>query len=197
MGKALLSLNCGSSSLKSTLFSYPDLRELASVSASSIGSDSATLKYKSTVNASASASTSGSGSSSGSRSVKGEAHAEIFEDVLSELEHRGTILRKEDVVIVTHRIVHGGTFDKPVTVTRDHQEALQRLEELSAFAPLHNSAAVETVKAVLERLPTAKNLLCFDTLVRIATRLHPPSSSNVVRLMRVTTPLPAVPPLNP
>jgi acetate kinase len=194
MGKALLALNCGSSSLKSTLFSYPDLVELASVSASSIGSDSATLKYKS---ANASSSGSGSNSGSGSRSVKGESHADIFEDVLSELEQRAAITHKEDVVIVTHRIVHGGTFDKPVTVTREHQEALQRLEELSAFAPLHNSAAVETVKAVLERLPTAKNLLCFDTLVRIATRLHPPSSSNVVRLMRVTTPLPAVPPLNP
>merc|ERR1712093_105677 len=145
----LLALNCGSSSLKSTLFTYPGLEQVASLSASSIGSDSAQLKTKYT------------GPSPGSlepKNLKGESHADIFEDILKEIENdlpqevfSGS---KEDIKVVTHRIVHGGTFDKPVVVTKDHDEALGKMEELSAFAPLHNHHAVLTVKAVLDKLPT-------------------------------------------
>lgn len=122
----LLALNCGSSSLKSTLFSYPALEQLATLSASSIGSEKAALKVKVQTgdkNASKDA--------SHSVSVKGESHSEIFSDILKELGSLKTLkLDSKDIKVVTHRIVHGGTFDAPVLVTKDHPEALGRMEEV-------------------------------------------------------------------
>jgi acetate kinase len=194
----LLALNCGSSSLKASLLLYPSLEAVASLSASSIGSEQATLKVKR------------AGQNDDVSSVKGESHAEIFSDILEKIQGlhliRGDV--QEQIRIVTHRIVHGGTFSEPVVVTKDHTEALAKMEEvgagaagrhrlelstegslllrlsrcpfssspqLSAFAPLHNHHAVLTVKAVLEALPKAKNLLCFDTLVRNRSPLTFPS----------------------
>jgi len=158
----LLALNCGSSSLKASLLLYPSLEAVASLSASSIGSEQATLKVKR------------AGQNDDVSSVKGESHAEIFSDILEKIQGlhliRGDV--QEQIRIVTHRIVHGGTFSEPVVVTKDHTEALAKMEELSAFAPLHNHHAVLTVKAVLEALPKAKNLLCFDTLFHTSIPPH-------------------------
>lgn len=196
MAKYLLALNCGSSSLKTTLFAYPSLEQLCTVSASSINSSEATLKstYK---------------GNKTSKSVQGESHSEIFSDVLEELKRLdGGKLVKDvgQIKIVTHRIVHGGTLDAPVRVSKDNTQDLQKMEQvsslehahanpllwithlildchplyvqcsdhvpspttlqLSAFAPLHNHHAVLTVKSVLEKLPNAVNFCCFDTLVR-------------------------------
>ena len=62
----LLALNCGSSSLKATLFETPDLRSVQSIKASSVGTDEAKLKV-----------------GDESRSVKGESHQDIVADVRS------------------------------------------------------------------------------------------------------------------
>lgn len=129
MPSYLLALNCGSSSLKSTLYSYPGLEQVASVSASSIGSDSASLKTKYTRPRRGSLEP---------KNLKGESHAEIFQDILRTIENelpeevfRGS---KEDIKVVTHRIVHGGTFDEPVVVTKDHTEALKKMDEVGCRA---------------------------------------------------------------
>lgn len=135
MPSYLLALNCGSSSLKTTLFSYPSLEVLATLSASSIGSDSATLKVKRK-----GSSSSTSSSSPSSSSVKGESHSDIFGDVLKALTSSGNgksnhklIESEQDIKIVTHRIVHGGTLDGPVEVSKGHTEALKRMEQVGVF----------------------------------------------------------------
>ena len=33
--------------------------------------------------------------------------------------------------------VHGGPTEKPITVTKEHEEGLERMDKLSEFAPLH------------------------------------------------------------
>lgn len=115
----LLALNCGSSSLKAALLDYPSLEPVASISASSIGSDSATLKLKR------------SGHDDASSSVKGESHDQIFGDILDKIQSEKLVGDvQNDIKIVTHRIVHGGTFKEPVLVTKDHTEALQKMEEV-------------------------------------------------------------------
>lgn len=35
--------------------------------------------------------------------------------------------------------VHGGPTEKPITVTKEHEEGLERMDKLSEFAPLHVS----------------------------------------------------------
>jgi len=138
----LLALNCGSSSVKATLFETPSLRSVQSIKASSVGTDKAELKV-----------------GDKTRSVKGESHQDIVADILD-----GLNVDRNDLQIVTHRIVHGAAHSKPVVVTAEHREALDDLDKLSAFAPLHNHHAVLCVRAVLEQLPKAKNVCCFDTL---------------------------------
>jgi acetate kinase len=126
MAAYLLALNCGSSSLKTTLFSYPSLDEICNISASSIGSSEATLKssFKGQKN---------------NKSVTNESHSEIFSDVLEELKRLDGGKLVDDIgqiKIVTHRIVHGGTLDAPVRVSKGHTDALEKMEQVSLHSHL-------------------------------------------------------------
>ncbi|KEI42549.1 uncharacterized protein L969DRAFT_91988 [Mixia osmundae IAM 14324] len=148
----LLALNCGSSSFKFKVYRRKDLSVVASGSASGIGTDSAKLKYA-VVGKEAKY----------EHPIAGESHEDVFVDVLALVQgEKEENLRitddKEDIALISHRIVHGGTSDKPLVVTKDHQEGLKLMDELSTFAPLHNHHAVLTVKACLKHLPTAKNV---------------------------------------
>lgn len=60
--------------------------------------------------------------------------------------------------------MHGGENSKGIVVTKEHSEALEQMDALSEFAPLHNHHAVLCVKACLDSLPKSTNLLLFDTL---------------------------------
>ena len=62
---------------------------------------------------------------------------------------------------VGHRIVHGGdVFTSPIVI--DDAE-LVSLDALGELAPLHNTIAIETIRAVREALPGLPNVGCFDT----------------------------------
>ena len=62
---------------------------------------------------------------------------------------------------VGHRIVHGGdVFTSPIVI--DDPE-LVSLDALGELAPLHNTIAIETIRAVREALPGLPNVGCFDT----------------------------------
>jgi hypothetical protein len=117
----LLALNCGSSSLKTTLFSYPSLEQLSSISASSIGSDEANLKIKY------------KGKSNSTKVNAKESHSEIFSHILDEYKKLpGPLVQDSNQVkIVTHRIVHGGTLTEPVQVSKGHLEQLEKMEQVS------------------------------------------------------------------
>ena len=63
--------------------------------------------------------------------------------------------------VVGHRIVHGGPdFTAPVIVDDD---VLDRLDDVSRLAPLHNPVAVETLRAARTLLPNVPHVACFDT----------------------------------
>ena len=60
-----------------------------------------------------------------------------------------------------HRIVHGGTqFDRPVVIDG---EVRQRLQELTALAPLHQPKSLAALDAVTARLPGIPAVASFDT----------------------------------
>lgn len=62
---------------------------------------------------------------------------------------------------VGHRVVHGGNrFTGPTLIDRSH---LAAIEGLSDLAPLHNPAAVATIRATLETLPDVPHVAVFDT----------------------------------
>lgn len=46
--------------------------------------------------------------------------------------------RVRDLVkVVAHRVVHGGTEAKPMVIWPRHEQGLEEMDALSAFAPLH------------------------------------------------------------
>jgi len=62
---------------------------------------------------------------------------------------------------VGHRVVHGGPdFTDPVLVTA---EVLEKLNELSPFAPLHQPHNIAGIRAAMEAFPGVPQVACFDT----------------------------------
>ncbi len=65
------------------------------------------------------------------------------------------------VVAVGHRVVHGGVeFSDPV---RLDARVLDRLEQLSGLAPLHQPANLAAIRVLQERSPELPQVACFDT----------------------------------
>ena len=63
--------------------------------------------------------------------------------------------------VVGHRVVHGGpSFEDPVIVTPDVKSAIAGV---SAFAPLHNRAELESIEEIEKLLGGIKQVAVFDT----------------------------------
>jgi len=68
---------------------------------------------------------------------------------------------KENIVLVGHRIVHGGEkFQKPMEITDDN---LEELEKVSHLAPLHNPYNILGIKICKNIFKKAKHIAVFDT----------------------------------
>ena len=95
--------------------------------------------------------------------VEAKNHQQAAEWVLDWLQHLwpfGSLL--ERLVMVAHRVVHGGTFFySPVVIT---EQVLEKLDRLAPLAPLHNPQAISVIRATQDKLH--KNILMlavFDT----------------------------------
>lgn len=71
------------------------------------------------------------------------------------------LLDGSEVVGFGHRVVHGGVdFDRPVRLT---VAILERLEKLSALAPLHQPHNLAPIRTAFEVAPQKPQVACFDT----------------------------------
>lgn len=85
-----------------------------------------------------------------------------YEDALSaissELEKRNLI---DSVAFVGHRIAHGGSlFSESVLIT---DEVLEQIRQISPLAPLHNYANLHGVESARLRFPDVPQVAVFDT----------------------------------
>ncbi|HVM80093.1 MAG TPA: acetate/propionate family kinase [Stellaceae bacterium] len=65
------------------------------------------------------------------------------------------------LLAVGHRVVHGGPdFSTPVLIDAG---ILEKLDELSPLAPLHQPASLAGIRAVAARQPSLPQVACFDT----------------------------------
>ena len=70
-------------------------------------------------------------------------------------------LKKENIKVIGHRVVHGGgKFTKPTLLTAG---SLKTLEQFNKLAPLHNPFNVLGVKVSQKIFPQAKQVAVFDT----------------------------------
>ena len=73
----------------------------------------------------------------------------------------GQLAEPEGLVAVGHRIVHGGkAFYEPTIIT---DAVVDKLEELSPLAPLHNPPGVLGIKVARTLLPDLPQVAVFDT----------------------------------
>ncbi|WVW84889.1 acetate kinase [Kwoniella bestiolae CBS 10118] len=164
MASYLLAINCGSSSIKGKLFGIPKstsepLDSQASLEVVNIGSKDEKVKIKITWEGDR-----GENLTEEGKSGDEVDYESLIPFLLDHLTSSAVNLKKEDIKYVTHRIVHGGAHTKGIIVTKEHEEALEEMDKLSEFAPLHNHHAVVAVRSCLNALPQHTSLMVFDTL---------------------------------
>ncbi|KAH9827716.1 acetate kinase, partial [Teratosphaeria destructans] len=156
MGKVILAINAGSSSVKVSVFTYtphdPSPHQLAEIQVAGLTAPPATLKYN-----------------RGSHRIKDQPLSSDVNSQQSAYEHilhhltsdpdLPALQHPDDIDFACHRVVHGGDYDKPVRIDKD---TYHHLEALSALAPLHNAGALTIVKAVHDTCPRTTNVAFFD-----------------------------------
>jgi acetate kinase len=144
----IIAINAGSSSLKFQLFEMPSETVITKGLIERIGMNDAVFNI----------------------TVNGEKQTETTDipnhDVgvkllLSKLTDLGIIKSLDEIEGVGHRVVHGGeAFSDSVLIT---DEVLNKIEELSELAPLHNPANITGIKAFQNVLPNVPAVAVFDT----------------------------------
>ncbi|MFD2564863.1 acetate/propionate family kinase [Aquimarina rubra] len=146
----ILVLNSGSSSIKFQLFDMPSAQVLCSGLVERIGLENAKINYK-----------------TDTQDIEKEMdipdHKIGLELIASFLLDTGigVIASASEIQVVGHRVVHGGsTFAKTVEI---NDEVKQKIEKLSALAPLHNPANLQGILVSEEIFTNAKQVAVFDT----------------------------------
>lgn len=126
-----------------------------------INSGSSSLKYQLVDPDSGTARATGNVERIGEASSPVRDHDTALRQAFDALSEEGIDLRDCDLVAVGHRVVHGGkTFYKPTPVD---DAVLDKLDELSELAPLHNPPAVKGIEVARKLLPDVPHIAVFDT----------------------------------
>ncbi|MFA7507477.1 MAG: acetate kinase [Bacilli bacterium] len=144
----ILAVNAGSSSLKFQLLLMPLEKVITEGLIEKIGSEQAiyTIKYE------------------------GEKHKEILpvcdhekavSILLEDIIKRNIVSSLEEIKGIGHRIVQGGWYFQDSALI--DEDVLNKIEELSTLAPLHNPAHIVGIKAFQAVLPNTKAVAVFDT----------------------------------
>jgi acetate kinase len=146
-----LIVNCGSSSVKFQLLDMATETLLAKGLIERIGSSDAIINYQ-------------GGESGKVREVREVLnHTDAIEIVIHLLLHaqNGVLKRKEEIVGVGHRVVHGG--EAFVDSVRIDEPVKAAIEKCIQFAPLHNPHNLKGIEACERLLPGVPQVAVFDT----------------------------------
>ncbi|MDR4935941.1 acetate kinase [Rossellomorea marisflavi] len=148
MAKKVIAINAGSSSLKFQLFDMPEETVITKGLVERIGLKDSVFTI----------------------SVNGEKNEEITDIpnhevavkmLLDKLTGFGIISSLDEIEGIGHRVVHGGEiFNESVLIT---DEVLEKIDELSELAPLHNPANLTGIQAFRNILPNVPAVAVFDT----------------------------------
>src|SRR3989338_4151793 len=133
----ILILNCGSSSVKYSLFrviwidSENDFALITDGQVEAIGQEGSSIKN----------------------------HRQAIRKILDAISLKDYTYRNIDAV--GHRVVHGGEyFRKPVLINKD---VILKIRNCAKLAPLHNPANLAGIEACQELLPGVRQVAVFDT----------------------------------
>lgn len=144
----ILSVNCGSSSLKFQAYEMPEETVLISGYFEKIGLEDSfyTLKLN---------------GEKIKKVVSVKDHAVAAEILIKELLENNIVSDLAEIKGVGHRLVHGG--DKYADSVVIDEDVISTVTELSPLAPLHNPANLIGVKAMMKAIPNAIHTAVFDT----------------------------------
>ena len=129
----ILTINCGSSSIKYKLYSFPKGRLIANGLVEKIGEPHSEIST----------------------------HTEGMKLVFDRLLASGFIKHIDEIKAVGHRVVHGAEeFRQPHIIDK---QVIKKIKECVSIAPLHNPANLEGIKAALHTLPKVPQVAVFDT----------------------------------
>ena len=143
-----ISINTGSSSLKWQLYLMPEEKVLAKGLLERIGlKDSiSTVKFD---------------GRSEKQVLDIADHTQAVKILLDDLKRFNIIESYDEITGVGHRVVAGGEHFKDSALV--DEEVIQKVEELSLLAPLHNPANAAGIRAFREILPDITSVVVFDT----------------------------------
>ncbi len=147
----ILVLNSGSSSVKYQLIEMDGEKVIGKGIVERIGSEDAIVRYE----------RAGMEEKRDTRPVPD--HAAAIDAVLATLLDRetGVIADKSEIAGVGHRVVHGG--ESFASSVRIDQKVVFSIQEMAAFAPLHNPHNLAGIKVCMELLPDTPQVAVFDT----------------------------------
>lgn len=159
MKKTILSLNCGSSSLKYNLFKVNDdltVEGIIGGIAEEIGNTKrSTMKFE--ING---------------EKTKYNIELPDHEDALIEMFNifEKQNMPKETIAAIGHRVVHGGDkYNSSVLLT---DEVIEEIDKLSPLAPLHNPQNLKGIIVAEKLLPGVPNVAVFDTAFHSSLPVH-------------------------
>ncbi|WP_247949114.1 acetate kinase [Streptococcus gordonii] len=143
-----IAINAGSSSLKWQLYLMPEEKVLAKGLIERIGlKDSiSTVKFDGRTE---------------KQVLDITDHTQAVKILLDDLMRFNIIASFDEITGVGHRVVAGGEYFKDSALV--DVEVIQKVEELSLLAPLHNPANAAGIRAFKELLPDITSVVVFDT----------------------------------
>lgn len=142
----LMVINCGSSSIKCSLFDHEQDHEIFSSLGERIGSTDATLTW----------------THNGKKHTQalGQAdHQQALSRIIDAMQSVG--ITPKHLIAAGHRVVHGGeAFSASVVIT---PEVLSTIDQLASLAPLHNPANAQGIRALQALFPNLPHVAVFDT----------------------------------
>ena len=144
----ILSINCGSSTLKFRLYEMPEAKILMKGSFEAIGTRNSDYSIR-------------FGDTKKQKRIFLESHQEAVNLLIDEIVGNGLVKSLDEIEAVGHRVVHGGNkYTKSVVAT---DRVSHKIESIQDFAPLHNPAALKGISVFSKKMPHALEVVCFDT----------------------------------
>lgn len=146
----ILFLNCGSSSVKYSVYDWDKKRSLAAGGVERIGIAGSFITHERP------------GFPTFELKQDCKDHKDAINLVIDTLtsKEQGVIENIHMISAVGHRIVHGGKFTKSVEATK---EVVDELRNISDLAPLHNPAHIMGIEAAQSILPDVMHVCIMDT----------------------------------
>jgi acetate kinase len=149
--KKLLTLNCGSSSIKYSFWLMPEYKMLCNGIIDRISSNNSKIVLNANHGINF------------EHSVRIDSYEHAINLVLNTLiDPKNMVLKSlSEVDVVAHRVVHGGLKFRNSTIINN--VVLKEIENLIDIAPLHNPHNLLGIKSVMKAMPGIQQIAVFDT----------------------------------